>query len=60
MFGINGKIFYALVEILSETSSCVRMNNFYTAKFRVDNDVRQGDSLSTSLFSIFINDLVDM
>ena len=60
MLGINGKIFYALEEILSETSSCIRINNFYTDKFRVDNGVRQGDSLSTSLFSIYINDLVDM
>ena len=60
MLGINGKIFYALEEILSETSSCIRINNFYTDKFRVDNGIRQGDSLSTSLFSIYINDLVDM
>ena len=60
MLGINGKIFYALEEILSETSSCIRINNFYRDKFRVDYGVRQGDSLSTSLFSIYINDLVDM
>ena len=60
MLDIKGKIFNASEEILSETSSCIRINNFYTNKFRVDNGVRQGDSLSTSMFSIYINDLVDM
>ena len=55
--GINGKFFFALKCILSQTRSCIRLNDIYSDFFNVDSGVRQGDSISSSLFSIYINDL---
>jgi hypothetical protein len=56
--GINGKIYLAIKNILENTKSCIRLNDKYTEFFYVCNGVRQGDSISSTLFSIFINDLV--
>ena len=44
--------------MLSGTKSCIRLNGTFSEYFDVQNDVRQGDSISSTLFSIFINDLV--
>ena len=57
--GINGKMCNAIKESLIQTSSCIKINNFYTEYFNVDNGVRQGDPISTTLFSVFINDVVE-
>ena len=55
--GINGKFYFALKCILSQTKSCIRLNDIYSEFFNVDSGVRQGDSISSSLFSLYINDL---
>ena len=57
-FGIKGKMYFAVKSLLSFTDSCVRINNMYTEFFNINCGVRQGDVISPTLFSIFINDLV--
>ena len=56
--GINGKIFNAIDQLYRRTVSCVKLNQFKTNWFEVNSGVRQGDSLSPTLFSIYINDLI--
>ena len=55
--GIDGKFYFALKCILSQTRSCMRLNDIYSEFLNFDSGVRQGDSISSSLFSIYINDL---
>ena len=56
--GINGKIFNAIDQLYSKTVSRVKLNQFKTNWFEVNSGVRQGDSLSPTLFNIYINDLI--
>ena len=39
--------------------ACIRINGKLTNWFDIKHGVRQGDSLSNTLFSIFINDLTE-
>ena len=56
---IQGKMYNAVRSILSDTKSCVQLdNNCNTNWFDNICGVRQGDSLSPTLFSLYINDLV--
>ena len=55
---INGKIYRAIRQLYSSTTSCIRLNHPHTPWFEVNSGVRQGDSLSPTLFNIFINDLI--
>ena len=48
--GIDGKMY-------SDTISNVKVNKLYTDWFSINSGVRQGDTLSPTLFSLFINDL---
>ena len=58
--GIEGKTYFAIKNMYSLTESCVKINNnVYTQWFQTNYGVRQGDSLSPTLFSIFINDLAN-
>ncbi len=58
--GIDGHFYQSVKSILSNTKSCVLLNNYVqTEWFDINCGVRQGDSLSPTLFSIFINDVVD-
>ena len=43
---------------IEKTVSCVKLNQFKTNWFEVNSGVRQGDSLSPTLFNIYISDLV--
>ena len=55
---IDGNMYRAIKSLLSNTSSCVRINNELQSNWFINNQgVRQGDSISPTLFSLFINDL---
>ena len=51
-------MFWAIKSLYKETEACVRINNQLTGWFSCTYGVRQGDTISPTLFSIFINDLV--
>ena len=57
--GINGKLYSSIKALYSNTMSCVRINNTFTEWFYVNSGVRQGDSLSTTLFNLYIDDIID-
>ena len=56
---IVGKMYCAVESILSNTMSCINLkSNVQTNWFENVCGVRQGDTLSPTLFSMYINDLV--
>ena len=57
-YDITGKMYFAIKSMLMTNKSCVKVNNLFTEYFYVENGVRQGDSISSTLFAIYINDLV--
>ena len=57
--GIDGKIYNSIKSILSDTSSCIKLNGMLTDWFPVLSGVRQGDSSSPTIFAFFINDLIE-
>jgi hypothetical protein len=57
-YKIDGKIYWAIKSLLKDSKSSIRLNNsLCTNWFDITSGVRQGDSLSPFLFSLFINDL---
>ena len=56
-YNIDGKMFSAIRNLYHETQSCIKLNDKYTDMFNVTCGVKQGDNLSPTLFSLFINDL---
>ncbi len=57
-YGIDGKMYYTLKKMYSNTMSCVNFNNSLTDWFYTLNGCRQGDVTSPTAFSIVINDLI--
>ena len=56
---IDGKMYFALKSVLSNTYACIQLTDqIQTGWFSNNFGVRQGDSISPTLFSLFINDLV--
>ena len=54
--GIDGYMYNAISSLYVNTESCVCVNGFQTNWFPCVNGVRQGDNISLTLFSIFINE----
>ena len=55
--GINGHMYNAISSLYSNPRSRVLLQGYYTDYFECPVGVKQGDCLSPTLFSVFINDL---
>ena len=58
MAKIDGKMYDSIKSIYVSTTSCIRINGKLTDWFDCKTGVKQGDCLSPTIFSLFINDLV--
>lgn len=56
--GIDGKIYTSIKNIYQHSTASVRVNNKLTGWFTCLTGVKQGDTASPTLFSIFANDLI--
>lgn len=56
--GITGHIYENIKAIYKEATCAINVNNMLTEWFETESGVKQGDTLSPTLFNIFINDLV--
>jgi hypothetical protein len=52
---ISSKLIILIKLTLVNTTAKAKVNNAYTAEFKVENGVKQGDSLSPTLFSLVID-----
>lgn len=57
LFDIKGKFFNVVLSMYSQTKSLLKCNGLYTNSFNCNIGIRQGENLSSLLFSIFLNDL---
>ena len=57
--GIDGKFYNSIKSILSDTTSCVKLNGILTDWFPVLSGVREGDSSSPTIFAFYIDDLIE-
>ncbi len=56
-YDIDGKMYRAIQGLYRNTESCIKINNMLSEWFLVNNGVRQGDNLSPTLFSLYVNEL---
>ena len=56
-FGIHGRLFNTLSTIYDSSSAKIRLNGLLTDSFNVMSGVKQGDIISPTLFSMYLNDL---
>ncbi len=56
--GIDGKFYWAMKNSMLDTSSCVRINHNLSGFFKTTFGTRQGDPISPTNFSVFVNDLL--
>ena len=55
--GVTGNFYHTIKSLYTDAKSCIKINDRTTDWFDVTSGVRQGDSLSPTLFSLFLNDL---
>ena len=58
--GIGGKIFNCIKNMYDSCEAIISLNNYSTPTFPTNNGIKQGDSLSPTLFGLFINDIVSV
>ena len=56
-YGIGGKMFNAVKSLYKSVSACVRLNGISSKWFDIHTGLRQGCSLSPTLFNLYISDL---
>ena len=56
-YGIDGKFLQVLKVMYDNLKICVTLHNYLTNWFSSNVGVRQGDTLSPTLFNLFVNDL---
>ena len=56
-FDIHGRLFNILSTIYKSSNAQIKINGLYTESFSVTSGVRQGDIMSPTLFSMYLNDL---
>ena len=56
-YGVDGKFYRTIKTLYRNNVSCVKINNCNTDWFEISSGVRQGETLSPSVFSLFINEL---
>ena len=57
--GIDGKLYFIIKALYNLTEACVTLNGALSEWFKTELGVRQGDNLSPTLFSVFINELAE-
>ena len=55
--GIKGNIYKSIKALYADNQCAILLKHFVTPSFPSTTGIRQGDSLSPTLFAIFINDL---
>ncbi len=56
--GIHGKVYYVIKEICRMIEASVRVNKSHSDWFVIQQGVREGDTLSSTMFLVYINDLI--
>ena len=57
--GVTGKFYNSILAMYKNPRSKILLNEFETEFFNCPIGVKQGDNISATLFSIFINDLAE-
>ncbi len=57
-YNITENIYYCFKALYIHLLACVKVNNYITTWFDITSGVHQGDSLSPTLFGLFLNDLL--
>ena len=57
-YNVDGKFYKAIRAMYNNTRAIVKVNQMFSSWFDTRFGVRQGDTLSPTLFNIFLNDLV--
>ena len=57
--GIGGKVYQCIKDIYDGCKASINLNRHLTDAFATEYGVKQGDCLSPTLFSLFINDMAD-
>ena len=58
-FGVQGQFLSTVKALYENVTSSVKINDQFSEWFDVNSGVKQGCVLSPTLFSLFINDLVE-
>ena len=58
-YNVDGKLCKAIEAMYNCTRCVIKVNNTFTGWFKTSSGIRQGDTLSPTLFNIFINDLIE-